>query len=115
MLKNGWKLIIKSKPFKKKLKLEENLKDITESLVDIMKTNDIEVMSTSDGQLVRTSRKVKSPLSKKHLLASLSVYFKNDPNIIKELSNYIMDSRPEKLHENIKRKKLIYINIYLFI
>ena len=106
MLKNGWKLIIKSKPFKKKLKLEENLKkDITESLVDIMKTNDIEVMSTSDGQLVRTSRKVKSPLSKKPFIGFLSVYFKNDPNIIKELSNYIMDSRPEKLHENIKRKK----------
>lgn len=94
------------KALQKEIKIRRKLKkDITGSLVDIMKTNDIEVMSTSDGQLIRTSRKVKSPLSKKHLLASLSVYFKNDPNIIKELSNYIMDSRPEKLHENIKRKK----------
>ena len=46
------------KALQKEIKIRRKLKkDITESLVDIMKTNDIEVMSTSDGQLVRTSRK----------------------------------------------------------
>ena len=95
------------KTLQKEIKVRRKLKkDITESLVNIMKTNDIEVMSTSGGQLIRTSRKIKSPLSKKHLLTSLTQYFKNDPNIIKELSNFIMESRPEKVHENIKRKKI---------
>ena len=53
------------KALQKKLKLEEKLKkDITESLVDIMKTNDIEVMSTSDGQLSELPEKLNRSLVK---------------------------------------------------
>ena len=94
------------KTLQKEIKERRKLKKAaTESLVDIMKSRDIEVMSTSDGELIRTARKIKSPLSKKHLLTSLSMFFKEDKKLIQDLSNYIMESRPEKVHENIKRKK----------
>ena len=89
------------KEIKEKRKIK---KSITSSLVDIMKNRDIEIMSTSDGELIRTSRKVKSALSKKHLLQSLSAFFKNDAEIIGKLSNYILESRPEQTLENIRRK-----------
>lgn len=89
------------KEIKERRKIKKN---ITASLVDIMKNRDIEIMSTSDGELIRTSRKVKSALSKKHLLQSLSVFFKNDNEIISKLSNHILESRPEKTLENIRRK-----------
>tara|TARA_B100001093_G_scaffold507391_1_gene567879 strand:+ start:62 stop:412 length:351 start_codon:yes stop_codon:yes gene_type:complete len=93
------------KTLQKEIKERRKIKKtITASLVDIMKNRDIEIMSTSDGELIRTSRKVKSALSKKHLLQSLSVFFKNDSEIIGKLSNYILESRPEKTLENIRRK-----------
>jgi hypothetical protein len=93
------------KTLQKEIKERRKIKKtITASLVDIMKNRDIEIMSTSDGELIRTSRKVKSALSKKHLLQSLSTFFKNDDEIIGKLSNYILESRPEKTLENIRRK-----------
>ena len=79
-------------------------KELTENLVGIMKTQDIDALNVPDGQLIYNKTKTKAPLSKKHLLISLSQYFKNDPRLVEELSKYIMESRQEKEKENIKRK-----------
>ena len=88
-----------------KLKRKEK-KSITTNLVDIMKANEIDQFNIPDGNLIYTKTKSKAPLSKKHLLASISTFFKNsnDPRIVQELSNFIMNSRQEKEKENIKRK-----------
>tara|TARA_B100001123_G_C14947051_1_gene882153 strand:+ start:43 stop:399 length:357 start_codon:yes stop_codon:yes gene_type:complete len=79
-------------------------KDLTEELVGIMKNHDIEQVNIPDGQLIYTKHKIKAPLSKKHLLSSLSNYFSNDPRIVAELSKYIMETRQIKEKENIRRK-----------
>ncbi len=76
----------------------------TEKLVDIMKSNDIDCFDMKSGKLVYSRRTVKAPLSKKHLFSSLSQYFKNNKDIIDELGQFILDSRAEKVRENIKRK-----------
>ena len=89
---------------KKARQLRENKKDLTSSLVSIMKDNDIDCFDINDGQLIRTTRQVKTPLSKKHLLTSLAQYFQNDPKVVKELSGFIMDSRKSKTKEDIRRK-----------
>ena len=88
-----------------KLKRKEK-KSITTNLVDIMKSNDIDQLNIPDGELVYTKTKSKAPLSKKHLLASISTFFQNsnDPRLVQELSTFIMNSRQEKEKENIKRK-----------
>ena len=89
----------------KEIKNRRKLKrELTQSLVGIMKSNDIEQLNIPDGQLIYTKNKIRAPLSKKHLLASLATYFKNDQRIVSELSKYIMDTRQEKEKENIKRK-----------
>jgi len=79
-------------------------KELTSSLVEIMRTNEIDCLDVNDGKLIYTKRKVKAPLSKKHLLGSLAKYFKNDRERIQELTTFILDSREEKIKENIKRK-----------
>ena len=82
-------------------------KELRQDLVDTMKSHDIRCFDISDGKLMYTSSKVKAPLSKKHLLKSLSEWFKNDPTSnekINQLSKHILDSREEKIKENIKRK-----------
>ena len=76
----------------------------TEKLVDIMKSNDIDCFDMKSGKLVYSRRTVKAALSKKHLFTSLSQYFKNNKDIIDELGQFILDSRAEKVRENIKRK-----------
>ena len=82
-------------------------KNITESLVGIMRDNEIDQFNIPDGELVYTKTKTKAPLSKKHLLTSLATFFQNsnDPRIVKELSTFIMNTRQEKEKENIKEKK----------
>ena len=79
-------------------------KELTESLVGIMKNQDIDALNVPDGQLIYNKTKTKAPLSKKHLLVSLTQFFKNDQRMVEELSKYIMETRQEKEKENIKRK-----------
>lgn len=76
----------------------------TEKLVEIMKSNEIDCFDMKSGKLIYSRRTVKAPLSKKHLFNSLSQYFKNNKEIIDELGQFILDSRAEKVRENIKRK-----------
>jgi len=89
---------------KKARQLRENKKDLTSSLVSIMKDNDIDCFDINDGQLIRTTRQVKTPLSKKHLLTSLAKFYQNDPKVVKELGGFIMNSRTSKTKEDIRRK-----------
>tara|TARA_B100001093_G_scaffold520311_1_gene614550 strand:- start:4682 stop:5026 length:345 start_codon:yes stop_codon:yes gene_type:complete len=79
-------------------------KAYTESLVNIMRDNEIDCFDIQDGKLLYTKKKVKAPLSKKHLIASLGNYFKNNKDLITELSDFILNSREEKIKENIRRK-----------
>lgn len=79
-------------------------KELTNNLVNTMKQNDIDVFNIPDGELIYTKIKSKTPLSKKHLLVSLSEYFKNDKNIVDQLGKFILDGRQTKEKENIRRK-----------
>ena len=79
-------------------------KELTNNLLSTMKQNDIDVFNIPDGELIYTKTKSKKPLSKKHLLLSLSEYFKNDKDMVQQLGKFILDSRQVNEKENIKRK-----------
>ena len=87
------------------IKKRRNLKrTMTNQLIQTMKNNDIDVMNAGTSKLVRTRHKVKAPLSKKHLIASLLDFYKNDQEMVKNISNHIMETRETKIVENIKKK-----------
>lgn len=93
------------KELQKVIKEKRNEKKLyTGKLVEIMKSNDIDCFDMKSGKLIYSRRTVKAPLSKKHLFNSLNEYFKNNKDIIEELGQFILDSRVEKVRENIKRK-----------
>ena len=95
------------KQLQKEVKVrKQKKKNMTEHLVNMMKDRDIDVMSLSKEQLIRTEKKVKAPLSKKHLLNCLLDYFKEDKETVENLGSFIMDSRPVKIKENIRRKNI---------
>ena len=80
-------------------------KELTEGLVNTMKCNDIDCFDLSGGsKLIYTRSKGKKALSKKHLLASLSKFFKGDTSEAKALSKFILETREENIKENIRRK-----------
>ena len=79
-------------------------KILTETLVSVMKNNEIDCFDINDGKLVYSKNKIKTPLSKKHLMSAFMRYYKDEPKMAEEISNFIMDSREEKVKESIKRK-----------
>ena len=84
--------------------LREEKKKFTINLVDIMKKNDIDAFDINDGKLLYTKTQIKTPISKKHLLTSVSEYVKNDEQTVENLCNFILNTRKTKVTENIKRK-----------
>ena len=79
-------------------------KSLTENLVTVMKTNQIDCFDINGGALVYKTNKVKKPINGKTLLSALKNYYKTDPNIAEELVKHVMDSREEQIKETIKRK-----------
>ena len=79
-------------------------KSLTESLVSVMKTNQIECFDINGGALVYKKNKVKKPINGKTLLVALQNYYKNEPKIAEDLAKHVMDSREEQVKETIKRK-----------
>jgi hypothetical protein len=85
--------------------MKKEKKYATETLVETMKGNDIDCFELGAGnKLIYTKNKSKKPLSKKHLLDSLSRYFQGNSEQAAQLSKFIMNSREETVRENIRRK-----------
>lgn len=84
--------------------LRKEKKITTENLTGIMKENNIDEFDINNGKLVYTRSKTKAPLSKKHLLNSLNEFYKNDSDMVIELTKFIMESRVEVTKDQIKHK-----------
>ena len=91
------------------LKKEENLrkkekKELSNSLMEIMKEHEIDCVDLKDGQLCYTQKNVKKPITKKNLFDILSKYYKGDTNKANNLNEFILDNREETIKESITRK-----------
>ena len=94
------------KELQKLIKLKEKKKEVTNDIVEVMQTNEIECFDAGgEGKLIYTKNKTKAPLSKKHLLASLGTYFNGDNDGANKLANYILSTREDKIKETIKKEK----------
>ena len=85
-------------------KLKDKRKGFADNLVGIMRKNEIDCFDVNDGKLIYTKTKVKAPLNKTTLVTSLMKYFKDDDEQAKELVQFLLESREEKVKESIRRK-----------
>ena len=86
-------------------KRRDNKKEISEKLVEIMKTNEIDSFDINGGKILRTQRNVKSSLNKAHIMTCLEKYFENDPSVKSdEVGNYILETRTVSVKEDIRHK-----------
>ncbi len=83
--------------------LRDNKKTLTDALVNVMKSNEIDVFDLNDGKLVYAKTKVKAPINKTTLFAALMQHYNNE-DAAKKLSEFILESRQEKVKESIRRK-----------
>lgn len=79
-------------------------KSLTESLMNVMKKNEIECFDINGGALVYKKNTIKKPISGKTLLNALQKYYAHDPKIAEDLTKHVLDNREEKVKETIKRK-----------
>lgn len=91
----------------KKLRSEENVrkksqKELSNTLMAMMKENDIDEFDLKDGKIKYNKRNVKKPLTKKALLDILLKYY-NDKEKATEVNDFILDNRETVLVESIKR------------
>lgn len=85
--------------------LREEKKTLTTTLVDVMKSNEIDCFDINDGKLIYAKSKQKKPINKKTLLTALQTYFKEDDELATNVSEHILNSREEVIKESIRRKK----------
>jgi hypothetical protein len=79
-------------------------KSLTENLVTVMKSNEIDCFDINGGALVYKKNKIKKPINGKSLLSSLQNYYKDNPKVAEDLTKYVLNSREEQIKETIKRK-----------
>ena len=79
-------------------------KELTESLVNVMKSNSIDCFDINGGALVYKQKKNRQSISGKYLLSQLEEYYKDQPELAKEIAKKVLDNRIEVVKDEIKRK-----------
>lgn len=94
------------KVLQKELKERRDKKKLlTATLVDIMKTNEIDCFDMTEGKISYTKSKVKQPVSKKYLMDCLGKYFEENPHVqADDVANFVMENRQVKTTEGIRHK-----------
>ena len=92
-----------------KLKIEikeknNKKKTLTDNIVSVMKKNSIDCFDINGGALMYKQKKTKKPISAKFLLSELQKYYKEQPEVAKNLTQHLLDNREESIKEEIKRK-----------
>ena len=84
--------------------IREKKKELTKTLIDVMKNHEIDCFDINDGKLLYTKNKVKTPLNKNNLMIALEKYFENESVNVEDVTNFILDNREIKIRENLKKK-----------
>jgi prolyl oligopeptidase PreP (S9A serine peptidase family) len=91
---------------KAELKEKNNKKkQITQTLVTVMKHNHIDCFDINDGALIYKKKKTKKTISGKFLLQQLEEYYKDNPELAKDITKHVLDNRIEVIKEDINIKR----------
>jgi hypothetical protein len=96
---NELRILSKQQSIRKKEKQE-----MSESLIKIMRSNEIDCFDIKNGQIMYTKRNIKKPITQKALLNILSNYYKGNVEKAEEVNNFIMENREQVVKETIVRK-----------
>ena len=84
--------------------IRDKKKELTKTLIDVMKNHEIDCFDINDGKLLYTKNKVKTPINKNNLMIALEKYFENESVNVEDVTNFILDNREIKIKEGLKKK-----------
>lgn len=88
------------KEFKDKKKILNN------TLIDVMKNNEIDCFDINGGKILHKTAKVRAPVSKEYLYKVLSDYFGDTPSIdCNQINELVFTNRPVKERHSIVMKE----------
>lgn len=79
-------------------------KEINDTLIELMRSNEIDCVDIKDGQICYSQKTVKKPITKKNLLNILAKYFQGDIDKAEHANEFILENREETIKESITRK-----------
>jgi hypothetical protein len=79
-------------------------KNISNDLMTIMRTHEIDCFDINNGKIMYVKRNIKKPISAKALLGIISNYYDGDTEKAMDLNNFILSNREEVVKESIVRK-----------
>ena len=84
---------------------KKNKKELNQTLINIMKENDIDCVETKDGSSIcYTTKNIKKPITKKTLTNILAKYYNGDITKATQLNDFILNNRETVVKETIERK-----------
>jgi hypothetical protein len=86
-------------------KRRDRKKLLSDKLIKIMRTNEIDSFDINNGKLLYTQSKLKESINRPYLLGIISKYFEDDDTVdIGGVADYILENRAIKLKEGIRCK-----------
>lgn len=83
--------------------INKNKKKLTNQLLEVIKKNESDIV-LGNNTLVHKVSKKKKPITKKYLLEQLNLYYKNQPEIAKDVSTQLLNNREVVISEDIVLK-----------
>ena len=77
---------------------------LSASLLEVMRKNDIDCFDITNGKIVYSKVKHRVPLNNGQLRSALTTYYKDDADKANNLTEFLLSSRIEKTRESIKMK-----------
>jgi hypothetical protein len=77
---------------------------LSASLLDVMRKNEIDCFDITNGRIVYSKTKVRVPLNNGQLKSALTTYYKDDVEKANGLTEFLLASRVEKTRESVKMK-----------
>jgi len=77
---------------------------LSKSLLDVMRNNEIDCFDIANGRIVYSKTKIRAPLNNGQIKSALSTYYKDDVEKAASLTEFLLASRVEKTRESIKMK-----------
>ena len=97
-------IISQKKTLQKNIKLcRAKKKQLSEQLISVMNTNDIDCFNINNGRLIHSKQKSKETITKRLLLKALSSYVDNEDEV-REITKHILDTRETKEKDIIRIK-----------
>lgn len=81
-------------------------KELSNVLIELMKTNDIDTLNTNEMHISCVQKETKGALSKKYLESVLLEYYENNSQKATEVQDYIMSHRTTSVKDCLKTKRM---------